>query len=435
LRLGFVLHQFFPRHHTGTEQYARALAHEARRRGHDVRVFTYEPALARGAAPHGRADDEFEGIAVRRVALGGGVESNPVLAEWSSPLLAQEFRRWIEEVEPQRLDFFHLLGVGVDALAEALARAIPTIAHATDFFAACPIATLTLPDGTPCEGPPDGGFGCFGCLHGGVRATLEREGLVGEARALSQRSGGLHAHRPLLGALALGLTGRREAIVSQLSKAAAVAAPSKFLLESLARHGVERGRLRLVPYGLDLGRLAGLRDRGAGPVAFGYVGTIAPHKGVLPLVRALRSTALDARLLVFGKLGEFPDYGAAVEAEAKGDPRIELRGPFAPGDLGAALSEIDVLAVPSLWHENTPFVALEALAARRPVIASDRGGLAEIVGPGRGGALVPPGDVASLARALEAFSRRDAVERARSEIGPPRTIADAFQDLWRLTEA
>jgi glycosyltransferase involved in cell wall biosynthesis len=435
LRLGFVLHQFFPRHHTGTEQYARALAHEARRLGHDARVFTYEPALARSEAPRSVVDDDFEGIPVRRAALGRGVEANPVLAEWSSPLLGAEFRRWLADFAPQRVDFFHLLGVGLGAFAEACAAGIPTIAHATDFFAACPIATLTLPDGTPCDGPPDGGLGCFGCIHGGVRAALESEELLAPARAISQLSGGLHAHRPLIGALALGLAGRREAIVSQLSNALAVAAPSRFLLESLARHGVAIERLRLVPYGLDLTRLAGLREASGGVVTFGYVGTIAPHKGVLPLARAFRASGADARLLVLGKPREFPDYGAEVEAEARRDPRIELRGPFAPAELGAVLSEIDVLVVPSLWHENTPFVALEALAARRPVIASDRGGLAEIVGPGRGGALVAPGDEGALARAIEEFSRRETVERARAEIAPPRTIAEAFSDLWRLSQS
>jgi glycosyltransferase involved in cell wall biosynthesis len=179
-----------------------------------------------------------------------------------------------------------------------------------------------------------------------------------------------------------------------------------------------------------------LTDRpAAGPVVFGYFGTLAPHKGALPLVQAFRGVKGDARLLLRGKEQEFPDYGAAVRREASQDPRVELRGPFATGELGAALSEIDALVVPSLWHENTPFVALEALAARRPVIAFDKGGLAEIVGCGRGGALVKPGDEAALTAALERFRDRAVLARVRAEIGAPRTVAAALDDIDALLGA
>jgi glycosyltransferase involved in cell wall biosynthesis len=350
--------------------------------------------------------------------------------------MAREVRAWLDERRIERLDVFHLQGVGVGVLEEARALGVPAVFHATDFFVACPIATLTLADGTACDGPPDGGLGCLGCIHTGVGERIRAEGLEDDVKRLTHAAGGAHLNRPLLGGLAAALVGRREAIAASVSRAAAVAAPSKFLLETLARHGVARAKLRHVPYGLDLTRLQGLTDRpAAGPVVFGYFGTLAPHKGALPLVQAFRGVKGDARLLLRGKEQEFPDYGAAVRREASQDPRVELRGPFATGELGAALSEIDALVVPSLWHENTPFVALEALAARRPVIAFDKGGLAEIVGCGRGGALVKPGDEAALTAALERFRDRAVLARVRAEIGAPRTVAAALDDIDALLGA
>jgi hypothetical protein len=405
-------------------------------------VFTYEPTLALSAA-RSRIDDEFEGIPVRRAAFARDAEGNGVLATWRSALMAEEFRRWIGEWKPERLQVFHLMGVGAGVLEEARAAGIPALVHATDFFVVCPAATLTLPNGDPCEGPPEHGLGCFGCVHRDVGELLRSESLHSAAAAIAAPPAPPRIARPLLGALVAGLVGRREELVSQVNRARAIAAPSKFLLETLAGHGVRRDRLVHVPYGIDLERLAGLGDanntRDAkntrdATITFGYFGTIAPHKGVLPLVRAFRDVKNPARLLLRGKIGEFPEYGAEVERAAKGDPRIHLAGPFAPSELGAALSEIDVLVVPSLWHENAPFVALEALAAKRPVIASDRGGLAEIVGPGRGGALVPAGDEAALARAISQFCDRAAIERARAEIAPARGVAQAFEDLRRLME-
>ena len=60
-----------------------------------------------------------------------------------------------------------------------------------------------------------------------------------------------------------------------------------------------------------------------------------------------------------------------------------------------------VLVLPSLWYENTPFVVLESFAARTPVVATDVGGLAEIVQDGVNGELFRRGDAADLARCLQ----------------------------------
>jgi glycosyltransferase involved in cell wall biosynthesis len=63
------------------------------------------------------------------------------------------------------------------------------------------------------------------------------------------------------------------------------------------------------------------------------------------------------------------------------------------------LSLMDVFMMPSL-QEGLGTAALEAMAAAKPVIASNVGGLSEAVVDGRTGLLVPPGDAAALARAI-----------------------------------
>lgn len=429
MRIAFVLHQFFPRHHTGTEQYARALAIEARRRGNEIVIFTFEPAYARTGRIRTIADDEFEGIPVRRAAFAPEVAANPVLADFDSPLMSAIFSKFLDEFAPEQIQFFHFLSVGSGVLAEAIARGIPHVVHATDFFAACPIATLTLPDGTACDGPPDSGFGCFSCIHSSVGELLQKERLGAEVRQIYQFTGAHALHRPLLGAMALGLAGRRERLTHEISRARAIAAPSRFLLNTLVKHGVAPAKLNYIPYGLDLGRLHNLKNRESGPVVFGYFGTIAPHKGVLALAQAFAAQSGDSRLVIRGRIGEFPQYGEKVMNLLKDNPRAEIRPPFRAEELGAALSEIDILIVPSIWHENTPFVALEAIAAGRPVIASERGGLVEIVRPELGGALFPAGDSVALAARLSEFSNRARVEASRTLLPPPRPISAAYDEL------
>ncbi|HIE69618.1 MAG TPA: glycosyltransferase, partial [Planctomycetes bacterium] len=81
--------------------------------------------------------------------------------------------------------------------------------------------------------------------------------------------------------------------------------------------------------------------------------------------------------------------------------RITVDGPFDREELAQALAQIDVLVVPSTWHENAPFVVLEARAAGLPVIASRFGGLIEVVDDGIDGELFTPGNAADLAKRLQ----------------------------------
>ena len=78
--------------------------------------------------------------------------------------------------------------------------------------------------------------------------------------------------------------------------------------------------------------------------------------------------------------------------------RITFRGPYGHEELAEAISSIDVLVVPSVWYENTPFVVLEAFATGRPVIASDLGGLSELVKDGVNGRTFRAGDPGALMR-------------------------------------
>ncbi|MGH6945570.1 MAG: glycosyltransferase family 4 protein, partial [Geminicoccaceae bacterium] len=69
-------------------------------------------------------------------------------------------------------------------------------------------------------------------------------------------------------------------------------------------------------------------------------------------------------------------------------------------DIPDLLAAVDVAAVPSMCEEGLPFVALEAAAASRPVVAFRSGGLPEIVLHEETGIIVPKGDADGLAQAI-----------------------------------
>ena len=80
--------------------------------------------------------------------------------------------------------------------------------------------------------------------------------------------------------------------------------------------------------------------------------------------------------------------------------RVEFRGWLTGDTISGCQAAAQVVAIPSLWPENLPTVGIEALAAGRPIVGSDVGGIPELVIDGVTGRLVPSGDVRCLADAL-----------------------------------
>ena len=132
----------------------------------------------------------------------------------------------------------------------------------------------------------------------------------------------------------------------------------------------------------------------------GYVGRLEPHKGVDVLLRAVHAVP-TAELTIVGA-GPVEDDLRKLSAELGISGRVTFTGFVPAGELPAVYQGFDVVVVPSLptptWIEQFCRVAVEAMAAGVPVVASDLGSLPEVVGDG--GALVPPGDVDALANAL-----------------------------------
>jgi glycosyltransferase involved in cell wall biosynthesis len=103
-----------------------------------------------------------------------------------------------------------------------------------------------------------------------------------------------------------------------------------------------------------------------------------------------------------------------------------------------AFATARMIVVPSR-AESMPYVVLEAIAAGMPIIATDVGGIPEILGPALG-ALVPPGDAAALAAAIDAAladpRRTDAEAVARRSWLHPRfnisTMQNKVEALYRL---
>lgn len=188
----------------------------------------------------------------------------------------------------------------------------------------------------------------------------------------------------------------------------ALVAVSTEVRDDLVRLGVAAPeKIRVIAYGFDLDRrLAAAPDAGAatrrrlgiGADAFvaGWAGRLTQIKRPLDLVRV--ATTVAGTTLVLAGDGELRPDVERLAAELGVGGRVHLLGYV---DRVAELyASFDAFLLTSA-NEGTPVVAIEALAAGVPVVATDAGGTRTVVDDGETGFVVPVGDVASLAARLE----------------------------------
>ena len=126
---------------------------------------------------------------------------------------------------------------------------------------------------------------------------------------------------------------------------------------------------------------------------------------------------------------EFDDYTSRIKSLAA-IPGVSMRGGYETDRVADVFSEIDVLVVPSIWYENSPLVIHEACMAGAPVVASNAGGMAELVKHEKSGLLFTLGDAASLREALKRIVEDGRlIEDLRRGIPEVKTIEQDAADM------
>jgi glycosyltransferase involved in cell wall biosynthesis len=444
LRVLHAIHDFLPRHQAGSEIYAADLARTLQTRGHHVTVLaaTYDPARRHGEVIW----RVFEGVPV--VEIVNNWSFSGFDEAWTSSELGPVLARILEAVDPDVVHVHNLFNLSLELPAMAKARGAAVVATLHDYALVCPSGGQRLhrAERHVCHTIDPGR--CARCFR---ESPFQAQLVFGRAlrapgagitqriaRLLRRRAPELAARLAAAARRAAGETGpTAEAITRRLERARSafdafdyVVAPSNFMAAEFRGLGFPSEKIHVSDYGFaPVTRASRSAESTSNALRVGYVGTLVWHKGVHVLVDAVRRVSAGVELLLYGDTSTFPEYSSALRRAAGGLP-IRFMGPFGHDDLAAIYAQIDVLAVPSLWLENSPLVIHEAFMAGVPVVGARIGGIVDLVQDGVNGLLYEPNVPEALAAALGQLATDRALLATLAANVPTVGTIDADAEHW-----
>lgn len=347
----------------GAELHAAALADRLADAGHDVGVVTYGSPGARVLAQIPARPYPLQEFATQPSTKRALMHLRDVWNPSTARILDDAMRTF----RPDVVHSHTVQGMSAVALVRPGRLGVPHVHTLHDYWLLCQRTAMVRRDGTACDTP------CRGCAA--ITTIRERQ---------------VRPHAPDL-----------------------LLAVSQAVAEEHARVPWATGRTRVLHNPVEPGPAVrpARTDAAAGPV-FGYLGQLAPHKGVATLLEAFGRAGLPGARLLVGGRGPF---AGSVAAAGGG---VEALGWLDGAAKEQVLADIDCLVVPSEWRDPAPIVLNEARARGIPVIGTRMGGIPELIAPESEPLLVPPRDATALAGSLRAFAADPDRYRAAPALAP-----------------
>jgi glycosyltransferase involved in cell wall biosynthesis len=455
-----VANGFPPVDRGGVESYTLALSKALRSLGHWVTVFCREPG--EGDPLYRVRNDVIERIPVR-VIVNGFDPVDSLARRYYDKRIEELFIGWVEEHRPDVVHFQHTHGLSASLLECAHKMGLPFVMTLHDYWYMCPQVNLLRPDYSICSGihyevncyecvfhnpyPPPGQhipdfssapqqpsepveprpFGLSDAIYYPLRRMLPwpvRRALLGMYDFARLR---VLPHAGLLRSFMskpdrAPLRVRERYMRELLALCSNIIAPSGVVKAQYVDFGVPDAQIHVVPHGMEMSVWEDFqpvqRPRNDLAFRFGYIGSLLRHKGIDFMIRAFQKlNAPDTELWIHGFELPSAPFTRVVHELADDDPRIRFAGPYTQPELPDILNHLDVLLIPSMWHETFSIVTREAVLAGLPVIASRMGGIPDAIEDGVNGLLLPPGDmnawVATMRRVVEDRELVGALHRAQ----------------------
>ncbi|WP_444931468.1 glycosyltransferase [Microbulbifer sp. SSSA002] len=385
-RILFFTMQYGPGYTQGTERYIKNIAN-------GLTDIGYEIIIAAG-------DPEKKNTHTHNVEPAGKTTLVKIPTKGWSTLdgaSVNYYKNLLGEIQPDIIHMVNPAHIGVNALIAARALQLPYFITVTDFWWLCPKHTLTLSNGRFCSGfrKSTECLKCIASTHPNkvIRELSTRNGLktLTQGAVLSNnlfKFGGI-TKWPKRNKLL-------QQILSNAEKVICLSKTGKSRLEDFFKIK----NATYLPTGLSSDWFLPPPPERKEKKFFtkiGFLGAIAPHKGVHILVEAISQLACKNVILsVAGKIHD-KDYASLL---FKSNVNIEYAGEANEKATISFLDSLDLLVIPSTSPENQPQVLLEAGARGIPTISSNSPGCAELL---ETKLTFPMNDSRSLAHLIQSF--------------------------------
>jgi glycosyltransferase involved in cell wall biosynthesis len=371
-----LLAQFFPPDIGGEERHVYNLAHVLQNRGHTVSVATHSVAgcPSEEALPSGVRIYRFATMAMNYLP---GVYSSSRLHHppVPDPTAVRALRQIVSKVQPDVVHAHNWVINSILPLHKRSASGKPfgLILTLHDYSNSC-ATKRRMRDSAPCDGP-----GVIRCL----RCSTDHYGsAVGPVTAIgtrAMRAWKMHAIDHFIS------VSNAVASNNNIIGAAGSSVIPNFIPDSIVLAGAERSHDRLQSQ-RDI-------DLPEGDFLL-FVGDLSTHKGVPTILRAYELLGRHRPpLVLIGRRA--PD----TPERLPGGATLRLEWPH--GKVLEAFRRCSVAILPSIWPDPCPTTVLEAMASGCPVVTTPMGGIVDMITDQESGLLVPPGDAAELARAVD----------------------------------
>lgn len=348
----------------GAELIAHAQAKILKEFGHDVVVFTGD--TQGWHTRHSMRREVYEGLTVYRVCLTS--EDYPSdRINFFHKEVEEHFQKILDEFSPDIVHFHNIIGLSVGLIHIAKQKGIKTVMTLHDHWGFCLKNTIMKHGGEICRDFTR----CEECMP-----------------SFSDENGNN-----------LPLRMRQSFIALQLQDIDAFISPSRYLADAYICAGLPAHKFHVIWNGIDVRKFMTINKiKSPGSTRFTFIGYFGAHKGIHVLLEALQYLDKDRYILNLVGDGELlAEYKNKVQSAGL-ECSVKFWGKIK--DIKDAYAQTDVLILPSIWPENQPVTITEAMAAKIPVIASNCGGIPELVEDGETGLLFEPGNDLDLARKM-----------------------------------
>ena len=398
----------------GVDVYVERLGKALIHLGHEIGVVALDASANTGENAITAAQEEAAGIPVWRLKFDFSKRPKTAFDTVYDPEMGEIFKKVLLREKPDLLIILNFYTLTLAAVEAAKSLGIPTVHIATDFVPICRRATLIRWNGEACQ-VGESLKSCSECfvshrLPGRVIASVfnqllpeEKLAHLAENRHAYQLPHPLGALKPYWEQVAI-ISKRLETLKPLRRMLDLVITPTKFTSEMFLANGFTPEQVHFLPFAVEPDNpLTGVQKKPSSFRRFLFIGRLQPYKGAHVLVEAFNKleNPQNATLTIYGKPDGHESYYKQLEAAIGSNKQIHFPGSIPPSELGNAFANADYFILPSTWHENNPLILLDALQSNTPVIASDIGGVRDVVKDHVNGFLFPMGDAKALQKVLQ----------------------------------